>query len=195
MSFVGVMLVVALANCAISDSVKYSRHSSTRILQSRGRVVELSAKALSKGLDNDDDDSVIKESPQMLSEEEAFHRVLYTKEAKLTAVTAADGSLIGKILDFTVPFPIVKDPSRENETKTFVRTHYEKMWAIMNDFYVFDACDRFLILGKPGIGKSRFLLFALYQLVMEGKATSILYLKELYYSQRRELSSLTYHYK
>jgi len=100
-----------------------------------------------------------------------FHRALYQKKSTLTDVTATEGGpIVGKLLDFTVPFPLFRDVMRREETKTFVRNDDEKLWKkIKNDYH-----KRFLIVGKPGIGKSRFLLYVLRQLIHEGIANNIL---------------------
>jgi len=101
-----------------------------------------------------------------------FHHALYQKKSTLTDVTATEGGpIVGKLLDFTVPFPLIRDVMRLEETKTFVRNDYEKLWMNIQRTS-FRKC---VITGKPGIGKSRFLLYVLRQLIHEGITDQVLY--------------------
>ena len=60
---------------------------------------------------------------ESVSEMEAFHSILYNKKAVLRDIE------VGKLLDFTVPFPIVRDGNQLGHTSIFIRNHYENLWG------------------------------------------------------------------
>lgn len=52
--------------------------------------------------------------------------------------------------------------------KLFVRTHYEQLWAIVQQLVEAGTARRILVTGNPGTGKSCFGLYVLMQLALAG---------------------------
>ena len=101
-----------------------------------------------------------------------FWRAIIKNYATIASIHDINGNEVGKVLDFLTPLALVRNVNRIDESKLFIRADYENIFT-----NIIASTDemRFILTGKPGIGKSRFLLYAMYKLVREHNVSNVYY--------------------
>jgi hypothetical protein len=122
-----------------------------------------------------------------LTDVELFHRCLYAERNLITTyplktIVPVDDSVFAAnaiqpdqepcIIDFHAKIPFSKESlTGSNMNKLLVRSDYIKMYEMIRE----SPKRRTLVIGKPGIGKSKFLMYALYKLSCDKEVDAVIY--------------------